>query len=114
MNSVVGFIHSDSKYFKIGRRKSPQMPWVSKSLVSKSLLKCINKKNKLFYKFRSKKTLGAKQKYSRYRNVLTSVLRDAKQLYYYDKFKSVFKDMKGTWKIIRQALNSKQKKSGSL
>ena len=87
-----------------GRRKSPQMPWVSKSL-----LKCINKKNKLFYKFRSKKTLRAKQKYSRYRNVLTSVLRDAKKLYYYDKFKSVFKDMKGTWKIIRQALNSKKK-----
>ena len=40
------------------------------------------------------------------------LLRDAKFFYYYDKFKSVFKDMKGNWKIIRQALNSKQKSQG--
>ncbi|XP_041463802.1 uncharacterized protein LOC121414811 [Lytechinus variegatus] len=89
------------------RRKYPQMPWVSKSL-----LKCINKKNKLFCKFKLRRTLGAKQKYSCYRNILTSVLRDAKKSYYDEKFKSVFKDMKGTWKVIRQTLNSKQKSQG--
>ena len=54
---------------KSGYKKVPRSPWISKCI-----LKSINRKNSLFYKYKSKRTDASKLKYSSYRNSLTSVI----------------------------------------
>ena len=46
-------------------------------------------------------------KYKKYRNVLTTVLRTAKQMYYNNQFERDKKDSKKTWKHINELLNKK-------
>ena len=73
-------------------KKTPRQPWITKSL-----LKCINRKNKLFYKFRKDPNTSRKSRYTHYRNILTSVLRLAKENYYSMQFNKYKFDSKITW-----------------
>ena len=86
--------------------KSPRMPWITRAL-----LKSINKKNKLYYKYKTSKSIESHRRYSTYRNILTTLLRVAKKDYYHTQFQATFNDTKGTWRVIRQVLNSSQNKS---
>ena len=67
---------------------------------TKFLLRSINKKNKLYYRYKSTGTDDARSKYSTFRNTLTSVLRQAKNNYFCSSFQAHRKDTKSTWKII--------------
>ena len=83
-------------------KKTPRQPWITKSL-----LKSINRKNKLFYKYRKEPNTSNKSRYTRYRNVLTSILRLAKENYYSMQFNKYKSDSKSTWKVINEALKTK-------
>ena len=83
-------------------KKTPRQPWISQSL-----LKSINRKNKLFYKYRKVPNTSNKSRYTRYRNILTSVLRLAKENYYSMQFNRYKFDSKSTWKVINEALKTK-------
>ena len=78
------------------------MPWVTKTI-----LRSINRKNKPFYKYKSNPTQQTKQKYTKYRNTLTSVLRCAKKDHYCKQFDLNKGDMKNTWRVINNILNNK-------
>ena len=80
--------------------KSPRMPWITRAL-----LKSINKKNKLYYKYKTSKSIESHRRYSTYRNILTTRLRVAKKDYYRTQFQATFNDTKGTWRVIRQVLS---------
>ena len=85
------------------RKKTPRMPWISTSL-----LKSINKKNKLFYSYKVSGTDSLRKRYVNYRNTLTSVLRSAKKTHFFAKFQATSNDIKGTWKVIKNVFKSKK------
>lgn len=81
-------------------KKVPRQPWISKSL-----LKSINKKNRLFHKYKLNPSNNNKKKYTKYKNILTHILRCEKKAYFSKQFNIHYNDMKGTWKIINNVLN---------
>ena len=81
-------------------KKVPRHPWITKSL-----LKSINRKNNLFHKYRKNPNTANKTRYVRYRNILTSSLRMAKQSYFSRQFELYKYDAKSTWKVINTVLN---------
>ena len=95
-------IDNFSKVYKPSRRKTPIKPWITPSILCS-----INRKNKLYKKFIKNPTVLNENEYKRYRNILANVLREAKRLY----FKKSFSDSRGngkeTWKVLKEALNSK-------
>ena len=86
-------------------KKVPRLPWVSKSL-----LRSINRKNNLYYKFKTSQTEQSKNKYTSYKNVLTKILRIEKQKYYSKQFSLYKNDTRNTWKIIKEAMNLSKNK----
>ena len=97
-NSCVPLHKSNQSNYK----KIPHQPWITKSL-----LRCINHKNNLFHKYRKKPCTANKSRYTRYRNILTSTLRLAKQNYFSLQFVKHKFDVKSTWKVINEALKLK-------
>lgn len=87
-------------------RKIPRMPWITRSL-----LKSINKKNKLYYKYKTTKSEQSRLNYTRYRNTLTTTLRVSKKNYYSTQFQATLNDIKGTWKVIKNIFKSNSKTS---
>ena len=55
------------------RKRQPRNPWVSKSL-----LRSINRKINLYYKYRANPTDSLRAKYNKYKNTLTTLLRSEK------------------------------------
>ena len=88
------------------RKKIPRMPWITRSL-----LISINKKNKLYYKYKTTKSEQSRMNYTRYRNTLTTILRVSNKNYYSTQFQETFKDIKGTWKVIKNIFKSNSKAS---
>ena len=87
-------------------KRIPVHPWITKSL-----LRSINRKNNLYYKYISKRDETSKNKYTSYKNILTTLLRVSKREYYSSQLKTYKNDMKNTWKIINNVLNKNRKKS---
>ena len=87
-------------------KKTPRQPWVTKSL-----LRCINRKNRLFYRYKSNASSHNEHKYKNYKNRLISILRVTKKEYFSNQFEIHKNDMKCTWKIINNALNRNPSKS---
>ena len=55
-------------------KRKPRNPWVSKSL-----LRSINRKNNLYYKYRANPNDTTREKYVKYKNTLTTLLRSKKK-----------------------------------
>ena len=95
----IPFSEQESNYKKI-----PRSPWVTKSV-----LRSINRKNNLFYKYKTNPNDKTREKYTRYKNILTNVLRQAKKQYYAMQFELNKSNMRNTWKIINRTLNRNNK-----
>ena len=78
-------------------------------MVTKSVLRSINRKNNLFYKYKTNPNDKTREKYTRYKNILTNVLRQAKKQYYAMQFELNKSNMRNTWKIINRTLNRNNK-----
>ena len=84
-------------------RKKRDNPWITKSIK-----RSIRKKHVLYSKMiRSEHNKYYVDKYKRYRNTLTSVLRTAKKLYYGTLFERDKSNSKKTWDHINELLNKK-------
>ena len=90
--------------------KNKNKPWITKSI-----RRSIRKKHKLYSRvLKSKFHKDCLDKYKKYRNVLTTLVRTAKQLYYNNEFERDMKNSKRTWKHINDLLNKKDSsKSGT-
>lgn len=99
-------IDNFSKSYKPSRRKTPMKPWITPSILCS-----INRKNKLYRKFIRNPCLLNENEYKRYRNMLANVLREAKRLYFQKSFHENRGNGKETWRVLKEALNSKKSPS---
>ena len=87
-----------------GKNKTPKAPWITFAL-----LKCIQRKNRLYKKSIQKPTETNVYKYKMYRNRLNSLLRRAKQCYFSSQLDKERYNMRNTWKILNSILRCPKK-----
>ena len=85
---------------KPDKKQKARNPWVTKSL-----LRSINRKNNLYYKYRANPTPKSREKYVNYKNTLTTLLRFEKRKFYCSQFELNKANIKETWKTINHVLN---------
>ena len=80
-------------------------PWLTKSL-----LRSINTKNKLYKQYLRHRSNEKSFKYKTYKNKLTDFLRVAKRLYFQNQIELNKTNIKQTWKILNNAIGQNKKK----
>ena len=98
-NKCLPLVPNKSERLKIRK------PWINKSLI-----RCIQKKNKLYKKFIHNRSFVNENKFKSYRNKVNNLLRKAKKHYFCLKFGNSKNDIKGTWKTINTLLNKSKPK----
>ena len=94
--------HAPSETISIQLKKKSN-PWITRAIK-----RYITRKHKLYGRVvKSNYNKDCLAKYKKYRNILTTVLRTAKQMYYNNQFERDKKDSKKTWKHINELLNKK-------
>ena len=83
----------------------PRKPWLTKSL-----LRSINKKNKLYKQYLRHRSNEKLLKYKTYKNKLTDLLRVAKRLYFQNQIELNKTSIKQTWRILNNAIGQNKKK----
>ena len=89
---------------QIKDNKKIKKPWIYSSLI-----KCINKKNKLYRNILKNKTTEKFIYYKKYKNILTTLLRKSEYLYYSSKLTNNHNNIKNTWAIINKVINTNKK-----
>ena len=85
------------------KRQTIKKPWISSAIANS-----IKQKYRLYKKaVKSKFNDELTRKYKCYRNILTSVLRKAKKLYYSELFDRDKNDIRKTWKHVNEILHKK-------
>ena len=90
---------------KVSKRREIK-PWITPGII-----KSIKTRNKLYKIFIKQPTEGNKNKYTKYRNKLTHVIRSSTKKYYSDKFNSCKNNIKNTWRTINEILGKSKKTS---
>ena len=93
--------HIPMRNIKNRYKRIPKLPWITQSI-----LRSINRKNNLFYKYRCNPTEKNKKKYVSYKNTLTKLLRTQKKNFYVNQISKYKNDIKNTWKTIKNAMNT--------
>ncbi|XP_077983288.1 uncharacterized protein LOC144438132 [Glandiceps talaboti] len=102
--------HAPLKNINKVKKGVKNKPWITAAI-----RKSIRKKHNLFKKVvRSKFEENILQKFKRYRNVLTNILRKAKKKYYSDLFNIHYNDMKETWRVVNDLLGKKKNSNSSI
>ena len=86
-------------------KSKKQKPWLTNGLKN-----ACRKKNNLYKAWLIKKTECSYEKYRKYRNKLSLIIRKAEKAYYKNKLEQNKKDVKQTWCVINDIIR-KQKKS---
>ena len=90
---------------QLGKKKSAKKPWISRGI-----MKSIRVKYTMYSKvIKSNHRQDLVDKYKKYRNVLTTLLRNAKRNYYCDLLQNNMKDTNKTWAIINELLAGKNR-----
>ncbi len=81
-------------------------PWLTPGI-----LKCIQKKNKLFKSHFLNGNALQKIEFKNYENTLNKIKRQSKKSYLQQKFENLKGNMRKTWKLINEIIQRKSKKS---
>ena len=100
--------HAPFRQITINKRKNiPRKPWVTPGII-----KSISKKCKLYKAYKASNfNEEHATKYKKYRNVLGTVLKNSKRLYYSKLFLENKNDTSKTWKIVNELLNGGSKRN---
>ena len=82
---------------------------IRKPWISPKLFRCIKRKNELYKIFLNNKSPVNENKYKRYRNKVTKLVRKAKKKYYCKTFRESKNDVKQTWNVINSVLRKSEK-----
>ena len=100
--------HAPSKKLNKKELKFLTKPWITQGLQNS-----IKKKNNIYSKFVKCKNKIMKEfhfsNYKNYRNLLSTLLKRAKEKYFTNFFNENIKDIKKTWKGIKTLVSMKQK-----
>ena len=88
----------------VKRVTNKQNPWLTKGILTS-----IKHKTKLYKLYIKNPTIENKDKYHRYRNKLTNIIRNSKRNYYSEQITSAQGDSKRTWSILNSVLNRNKK-----
>ena len=98
-------------YARLKRVKKYKLKFKSKPWTTLGLQKSISVKNKLFTNFISKNDPILKEEchtnYKKYRNLLSSLMKNSKQVYYDRYFERNWNNIKNTWKGIESPISLK-------
>jgi len=92
--------HFPERLFKLNHKLAPRHSWMTRGLVRS----CI-KKSKLYKIWKNNGDVADKLRYIAYQNKLKKLLRVAEKSYFFDKFRSLSGDLRGTWKVLGSILN---------
>lgn len=84
---------------KLRKKNDSSVPWMTKGL-----LNACKKKNNLYKKLIKNRTSEAELKYKKYKNKLTSILREAKKDYYAELLNSKRNDIQGIWNTLNNVM----------
>ena len=105
MNSLL------NKYTPFKKISKYKLKFKTKPWITFGIQKSISVKNKLLKKFINKKDPQIKtechEKYNKYRNVLSTLLKKSKQIYYTKYFESNWNNIRNTWKGIKPIISIK-------
>ena len=101
INDLVELFNLNCPIIKVKEKIKNNKPW----LYNNSLIKCINKKNKMYKKMIKNKSFTKINYYKKYKNILTSLLRLSEKLYYSNKINNNKNNIKYTWSIINNLIN---------
>ena len=90
----------------VNERKRKDKPWLTNGLIN-----ACHKKNVLYICQLSDKSEVARQRYLKYKNKLTSVIRKAEKQYYIDKLNCYKGKIKETWSVLNHLLGRGKKTS---
>ena len=92
-------------------KRSININFKTKPWITFGIQKSISVKNKLLKKFINKKDPQIKaechEKYKKYRNLLSTLLKESKQIYYTKHFESNWNNIRNTWKGITTIISIK-------
>ena len=86
------------------KRKRPDKPWMTNGLKN-----ACRKKNLLYKEFLKTRTNVSEDKYKKYKNKLTAILRRCEKQYFTELLEINKGNMKETWKILNGLINKKSK-----
>ena len=91
---------------KIDRCKSP--------CITRSIIKSVRKKNKLYKKFLCHPTTNNEQKYKQYKNKLNHIIKIAKKKYYEEQLIKYKNETKLLWSTLDEIMNKRTQKNNLL
>src|SRR6218665_2057073 len=87
---------------KSGKLNTTRQPWMTTALI-----KSCKRKSKLYKKYLKNPSDLNKSKFTKFRNRFKLVRKECDARYYTERFAQCTNNLSGTWKIIKQLLNSK-------
>ena len=103
IQSYIEGIDQCSRIIKLSTRTMALKPWVTPALLCS-----INKKNKLYKKYLKNPNVENTQRYKQFRNILTTITREAKRLYFEKSFEEVKNNSKKTWNLLHELINKRK------
>ena len=108
LNAMNSLLNKYAPFKKISKYK---LKFKTKPWITFGIQKSISVKNKLLKKFINKKDPQIKaechEKYKKYRNLLSTLLKESKQIYYTKYFESNWNNIRNTWKGITTIISIK-------
>ena len=108
LNAMNSLLNKYATFKKISKHK---LKFKTKPWITFGIQKSISVKNKLLKKFINKKDPQIKaechEKYKKYRNLLSTLLKESKQIYYTKYFESNWNNIRNTWKGIKTIISIK-------
>lgn len=101
------YIRNNTIITKVPKSKRPLKPWITLGVV-----RSIRKRDKLYKKMKKDPVNeNIKKKYIGYRNICNKIIKTLKTQYYQNKLDMHSKNIKETWKTIKEACNFNQNNS---
>ena len=110
LSKIDSLLDAHAPFKKLNKKK---LKFLTKSLITRGLQNSIKKKNNIYSKFVKCKNKIMKEfhhnNYKNYRNLLSTLLKRAKEEYFTNFFNENIKDIKKTWKGIKTLVSLRQK-----